>query len=64
MGKATIDPHSEKEHTNIHKVCKLIRLVLTEIERFNNIKINKEMNGHPDGVFRQCLDDHTVLSKC
>ena len=28
----------------------LIRLVLTEIQRFKNIKINKEMNGHADSV--------------
>ena len=36
MGLATIDPHSQKEHT---------RLVLTEIQRFKNVKINKEMYG-------------------
>ena len=28
----------------------LIRLVLTEIQRFKNIKITKEMYGHPDTV--------------
>ena len=28
----------------------LIRLVLTEIQRFKNVKIGKEMNGHPDAV--------------
>ena len=28
----------------------LIRLVLTEIERFKNVKINKEIYGHPDAV--------------
>ena len=28
----------------------LIRLVLTEIQRFKNVKINKEMYGHSDAV--------------
>ena len=47
MGLATIDPHSQKEHTEIHKIPSLvlITLVLTEIQRFNNGKINKEMYG-------------------
>ena len=27
-----------------------IRLVLTEIEKFKNVKINKEMYGHPEAV--------------
>ena len=36
MGLATIDPHSQ------------IMLVLTEIQRFKNFKIYKEMYGHPD----------------
>ena len=32
MGLATNDPHSQKEHTEIHKIPKfvLIRLVLTD----------------------------------
>ena len=36
MGLATIAPHNQKEHTEIHKFPSLvlIRLVLTEIERF------------------------------
>ena len=28
----------------------LIRLVLTEIQPFKNVKINKEMYGHPGAV--------------
>ena len=51
MGLVITDPHSQKEHTKIHKILislVLIRLVLTEIERFKNVKINKEMYGHPD----------------
>ena len=43
MGLATIDSGSQKEHTEIHKV--LIRLVLTEIQRFKNVKVYKEMYG-------------------
>ena len=47
MGLATIDPHSQKEHTEIHKIRSLvlIRLVLTEIQRFKSVKIYKEMYG-------------------
>ena len=39
MGLATIDPHSHKEDTEIHKIPKfgvIIRLVLTEV--FKNLK--------------------------
>ena len=43
MELATIDPHSQKEHTEIHKIPKfrvlLIRLVLTEIQAFKILKI-------------------------
>ena len=51
MGLATIDPHSQKEHTEIHKTPRLpslvlIRLVLTEIQ-FKKVKIK---NGNPDAV--------------
>ena len=49
MGLATIDPHSQKEHTEIHKIPKfgvnLASLILTEIQRFRNVQINKEMYG-------------------
>ena len=47
MGLATIDSHSQKEHTEIHKIPKfgVNRLVLAEIQRFKNVKINKEMYG-------------------
>ena len=48
MGLATIDPHSQKEHTEIHKIPKFG--VLTEIQRFKNVKIYKEMYGLPDAV--------------
>ena len=39
----------------------LIRLVLTETQRFKNVKINKEVYGHPDAVFGQRPDGHTFL---
>ena len=47
MGLATIDSHSQKEHTEIHKIPKfgVIRLVFTEIQRFKNVKVYKEMYG-------------------
>ena len=40
MGLATIDPHSQKEHTEIHKFPSLviIGLVLSEIQAFKNVK--------------------------
>ena len=40
MALATIDPYSQKEHTEIHKIPKfgLIRLGLTEIQAFKNVK--------------------------
>ena len=41
----------------------LIRVGLTEIQRFKNVKISKEMYGHPDAVFRQCSDGHTFFCK-
>ena len=60
MGLATItcNPHSQKEHTKIHNSPSLvlIRLVLTDIRPFKNVKINKEMYGHPDTVRTQCPD--------
>ena len=42
MGLATIDSHSQKELTEIHKIpisLVSIRLVFTEIQRFKNVKI-------------------------
>ena len=47
MGLATIDPHSQKEHTEINKIPKfgVNQAVFTEIQRFKNFKIYKEMYG-------------------
>ena len=52
MGLATIDSHSQKELTKIPRFLSLvlIRLVFTEIQPFENVKIYKEMYGHPDAV--------------
>ena len=40
MGLATIDPHSQKEHTKINKIPKfgVNRVVLTEIQAYKNVK--------------------------
>ena len=50
MELATIDPHSHKVQTKLYKIP--IRLVLTEIQPFENVKIYKEMYSHPDAVRR------------
>ena len=53
MGLATIDPHCQKEHIEIHKIPSLvlIGLVLTEIQAFKNVKnlqrIRPELSGFP-----------------
>ena len=43
MGLATIDSHSQKEFTEIHKIPYMI-------QPFENVKIYKEMYGNPDAV--------------
>ena len=50
MGLATIDPHSRREHTEIHKIPKfgVNRAVLTDIQAFRNVKNYKEMYGNAD----------------
>ena len=52
MGLATIDSHSQKELTKIPRFLSLvlIRLVFTEIQPFENVKIYKETYGNPDAV--------------
>ena len=52
MGLATIDSHSQKELTKIHKISKfgVNQAVFTEIQPFENVKIYKEMYGNPDAV--------------
>ena len=65
MGLATIDPHGHKVQTKLYKIPSLvlIRLVLTEIQLFENVKINKEMYGHPDAVRHERPVGHTLLCK-
>ena len=51
MGLATNDPHTPVVRKSTPRFTRfpslvLIRLVLTEIQRFKNVKINKEMYGH------------------
>ena len=40
MGLATIDPHSQKEHTKIHKIPKLIRLFA--VTQISNSPLNSK----------------------
>ena len=56
MGLATIDPQSYKVQTKLYKIPKL-----SKVQPFENGKINKEMYGHPDAVFRQRLDGYTFF---
>ena len=47
MGLATIDLHSEKEHTEIHKILNLVLfgLVLTENSDLKTAKLTKKCMG-------------------
>ena len=49
MGLATIDSHSQREHTEIDKIPKfgVNQLVFTEIQPFENAKIYKETSIYP-----------------
>ena len=65
MGLATIDLHSQKEHTDIHKILKfgVNQAGFNEIQRFENFKIYKEIVS-PSGRFvGQRPDGHTFLGK-
>ena len=52
MGLATIDPHSHKMQTKLYKIPKfgVNRPKGSKIQPFENVKIYKEMYGHPDAV--------------
>ena len=56
MELATIDPHSHKLQT---KLDKIIDPKVSMIQPFENVKIDKEIYGHLDTVFIQCLDGQT-----
>ena len=49
MGSATIDLRDQKEHTKIRKIPKFgVIQASFGLQPFKNVKINKEMYGHPD----------------
>ena len=52
MGLATIDPQSHKVQTKLYKSPSLVLIdpKVSKIEPFENVKIYKEMYGHPDAV--------------
>ena len=45
MGLANIDPHSHKVQTKLYQIPNV-----SKIQPFKNVKIYKEMYGHPDAV--------------
>ena len=49
MGLATIDPHSHKVQTKLYKIPKF-GVNRPKSKPFENVKIYKEMYGHPDAV--------------
>ena len=66
MGLATIDPHSQKEHTEIYKIPSLVLiwLVLTETQRFKNVKISKELYSIRTLGRTASADGDKFLCKC
>ena len=51
MGLATMDPHSHKVQTKLYKIPKFgVNRLKSKIQPFENVKIYKEMYGHPDAV--------------
>ena len=52
MRLATTDPHSHKVQTKLNKIPKfgVIDPNVSKIQPFENVKIYKEMYGHPDAV--------------
>ena len=51
MGLATIDPHSHKMQIKLDKIPKFgVSRPKSKQDPFQNVKINKEMYGHPDDV--------------
>ena len=48
MGLATIDPHSQKEHTEIHKIPKFGVKFRLRYRHLKTSKIYKEMYGNVD----------------
>ena len=53
MGLATIDLHSHKVQTRLYKITKFgvnRDPKVSKIQTFENVKLYKEMYGHPDAV--------------
>ena len=54
MGLATINPDSHKVQTKLYKISKFgvtrPNSKQAEIQPFENVKIYKEMSGHPDAI--------------
>ena len=51
MGLASIDPHSHNVQNKLYKMPKFsVDPKVKKIKPFENIKIYKEMYGHPDAV--------------
>ena len=65
MGLATIDPHSQKEHTGFTKSPSfvLIGLVLTEIQAFKNVK-NLQRNIWKCGQIRTLKYGNSLQKGC
>ena len=64
MGLATIDLHSHKVQTRLYKITKFgvnRDPKVSKIQTFENVKLYKEMYGHPDAVFGQRSDCHIFL---
>ena len=65
MGLATIDPHSQKEHTEIHKIPKFGVYQARFLLRYSDLKTSKfTKKCMASGRFvGQRLDGHTFLCK-
>ena len=70
MGLATIDPHSPKVLAKLYKVPGFGINKVSKIQSFKNVKIYKEMCGHPDAVRRSARMPYisllilTFLNRC
>ena len=47
MGLSTIDPRSQREHTEIHKISAIPKFD-SDLKTLKKLKINKEKYCHPD----------------
>ena len=65
MGLATIDPHSHKKHTEIHKIPKVWCLSGKYLLRYSDLKVSKfKKKCMASGRFvGQRPDGHTFLCK-